>query len=65
MINKKIPELFIPENSKKYQGEPICISGPPGIGKSTIGRKVAEKIDKNHQKTETFIYLVYITIYVM
>ncbi len=44
MINKKIPELFVPENSKKYRDEPICISGPPGIGKSTIGRKVAEKI---------------------
>lgn len=44
MINKKIPELFVPENSKNYHGGPICISGPPGIGKSTIGRKVAEKI---------------------
>jgi len=44
MINKKIPELFIPENSKTYPGGPICISGPPGIGKSTIGIKVAEKM---------------------
>lgn len=44
MINKKIPELFVPENSKNYHGGPICISGPPGIGKSTIGRKVAEKM---------------------
>ena len=44
MINKKIPELFVPENSKKYHGGPICISGPPGVGKSTIGKKVAERI---------------------
>ena len=44
MINKKIPELFVPENSKKYHGGPICISGPPRIGKSTIGRRIAEKI---------------------
>lgn len=44
MINKKIPELFVAKNSKKYNGEPICISGPPGIGKSTIGRRVAEEL---------------------
>lgn len=44
MINKKNPDLFVPENSKNYHDGPICISGPPGIGKSAIGRKVAEKL---------------------
>jgi len=44
MIDKEIPELVVSENSKKYQGGPICMAGPPGVGKSTIGRKVAEKM---------------------
>lgn len=44
MTHKKIPEIIIPENSKEYFGGPICISGPPGVGKSTIGRKVAEEM---------------------
>lgn len=30
--------------AKKYQGGPICIIGPPAVGKSTIGKKIAEKI---------------------
>ncbi|MBL7170346.1 MAG: AAA family ATPase [Candidatus Aenigmarchaeota archaeon] len=41
---KKTPEIIVPEDSKPYNGRPICISGPPGVGKSVIGRRVAEKM---------------------
>lgn len=33
------------QNSKKYVSGPIVLSGPPGIGKSTIGKKVAEEMN--------------------
>jgi len=59
MINKKIPELFVPENSKNYHGEPICISGPPGIGKSTIGGKIAEKISIPFYDLDDFVVKKY------
>lgn len=45
MVIKKNPEIIFPENSKKYVSGPIVLSGPPGIGKSTIGKKVAEEMD--------------------
>ena len=44
MAQRRNLKIIIPANSKKYHGGPICISGPPGIGKSTIGRKITEKM---------------------
>ncbi len=44
MIIKNNPEIVFPENSKKYVSGPIGISGPPGVGKSIIGKKIAKKL---------------------
>jgi len=41
---KKSVEIIIPYNSKKNHSGPICISGPPGIGKTTIGKRIAKKM---------------------
>jgi len=45
MVIKKNPEIIFPENSKKYVSGPIVLLGPPGIGKSTIGKKVTEEMN--------------------
>ncbi len=44
MTQRRTPEV-VPEGSKQYAGGPITISGPPGAGKSTVGRRVAKKMD--------------------
>ena len=45
MENSKTLEIVAPKDAKHYAGEPIGISGPPAIGKSTIGKKVAEELN--------------------
>ncbi|MFC2142924.1 shikimate kinase [Candidatus Aenigmatarchaeota archaeon] len=44
MMHKKTPEIVTPEDSKSYTGGPVGISGPPGAGKTIIGKKIAKKL---------------------
>jgi len=44
VIVTKDPEVVVPIDSKPYIDEPIVISGPPGVGKSAIGKKLAENM---------------------
>ncbi len=43
-MTKTIPTIVKPRGSRGYTDLPIGISGPPGVGKSTIGKKVANKL---------------------
>jgi len=45
MKQKQNIDIVISQSSKKYDNEPIGITGPPGIGKTTIGKGVAERLN--------------------
>lgn len=55
MASKRIPELIIPKGAESYSGGPIGILGPPGIGKSTIGKKIAKKMKISFLDLDEFI----------
>ena len=44
MAHKETLEVDVPVDSRIYTGMPIVISGPLGVGKSTIGEKIAKKM---------------------
>jgi len=44
MTHKRTLEVIVPEDSRQYAGGLIGISGPPGVGKSAVGRRVAEEL---------------------
>lgn len=45
MEDEKVIEVIVPVGSRRYSGGPIVISGPPGAGKSSVGKKIAKKMD--------------------
>jgi len=45
MADSKTLKIVAPKDAKSYSDWPIGISGPPAIGKSTIGRRVAEELN--------------------
>ncbi|NQU79340.1 (d)CMP kinase [Candidatus Woesearchaeota archaeon] len=50
-----VPEIVKPDNSKTYESGPICISGPPASGKSTIGRLLAKKLNLDYYDLDELV----------
>ena len=51
LVKERILEyLAVSEKTKKNQGIILCLSGPPGVGKTSLARSIAEAINRNFIK---------------
>lgn len=46
--DKILEQLSVLQLTPKAKGQIICLVGPPGVGKTSIARSIAESMDKNY-----------------